>query len=110
MQRRCGPPGDAAEPRFELAALNGFLAELAPPALSSLPGDALSRLDATMQCRVAAMVEHASAQRGRSPPSWTADVPPLEVPDMAAPLRSLRLHLPKASPVAFRRRNLFVDA
>jgi hypothetical protein len=38
------------------------------------------------------------------------EVAPLEEPHFGAPLQSLRLHLLAASPVAFKRRNIFVDA
>jgi hypothetical protein len=37
-------------------------------------------------------------------------VPPLDEPHFATPLRGLRLHLLRASPVAFKRRNIFVDS
>jgi len=39
-----------------------------------------------------------------------ADLAALEVPVFATDLASLRAHLLRASPVAYRRRNLFVDA
>jgi len=70
----------------------------------------LTGLDETDGNRVAAMVEHASGRRGVAPPSWTRDVLPLEAPVFATDLKSLRAHLLRVSPVAFRRRNLFVDA
>jgi hypothetical protein len=56
------------------------------------------------------MVEQASQQRDVPPPAWSRDVPPLEEPYFATPLRSLRLHLLRQAPVLFKRRNLFVDS
>jgi uncharacterized protein (DUF1778 family) len=97
--------------RFALAELHDLLVELAPAEF----GDALSiaRLDGLPDVdrnRVAAMVEHAAALKGASPPAWVRDVEPLERPVFASDLPSLRAHLLRASPAAFRRRNLFVDS
>lgn len=97
--------------RYLLAELHDFLAALAPaefgPALAAGIG---GRLSAQLRNYVAAMVEHAAARKGVRPPSWVRDVPPLEDPHFAAPLRGLRLHLLGATPVAFKRRNIFADA
>lgn len=59
---------------------------------------------------VAAMVETAANRKGVAPPAWTPKIPPLPLPWFASDLRSLRLYLLCESPVAFRRRNLFVDS
>jgi hypothetical protein len=67
-------------------------------------------LDPLMQNYVAAMVEQAAAQRKRSAPAWTRNVVPLDEPWFATRLRGLRLHLLRASPVPFKRRNIFIDA
>lgn len=101
---------DADDDRHLLAELHDLLATLGASELTSLPDDALRRLEPALRCRVAAMTEHACARAGSPPPRWAAEEPALESPYFAAPLRSLRLHLLKSSPVAFRRRNLFVDA
>lgn len=77
---------------------------------SSLADPPLRRLDARQQNLLAAMVEHAAAQRAIAPPAWTKEIEPLPVPDFASDLQSLRLHLLVSSPPAYRRRNLFVDA
>ena len=69
--------------------------------------EGLSPLQANL---VTAMVEHAAQATGRRAPDWCARVPPLEQPWFAAPLARLRPYLLAASPVAFRRRNLFVDS
>lgn len=102
---------EPGEPRYPLAELNDFLSALTsvefPHAVAHADVTALSPF---LQNYVAAMVEHAAARRGVAPPAWTASVPPLAMPYFAAPLASLRLHLLAASPVAFKRRNLFVDS
>jgi hypothetical protein len=56
------------------------------------------------------MVEHAALQKGVSPPEWAHDVEPLKAPAFAVPFPRLRSYLLLSSPVAFKRRNLFVDA
>jgi hypothetical protein len=48
--------------------------------------------------------------KGVTPPTWAGSVEPLDRPHFATPLRSLRLHLLRASPVPFKRRNIFVDS
>lgn len=97
--------------RYTLAELNDLLAELPPAHLRS----AVDELDVTgltllLQNYVAAMVEQATDAGGLRAPAWTADVPRLSEPWFAVPFVSLRPHLLKESPVAFKRRNLFVDS
>lgn len=97
--------------RFALAALNDLLAPLVPEELAAAVADAdLEGLSPFLQNYVAAMVEQAAWRRGVSPPAWAREVEPLAEPYFAAPLKSLRPHLLRASPVAFKRRNLFVDS
>lgn len=59
---------------------------------------------------LAALVEETADRVGEHPPSWTARVAPLATPWFGTELRRLREHLLLNAPVAFRRRNLFVDA
>jgi hypothetical protein len=97
--------------RFALAELHDFLAALAPSEFADAVADAeiekLSPLDANY---VAAMVEQAASVKRIDPPRWTADVEPLTEPWFAVPFPSLRFYLVRASPVAFKRRNIFVDS
>ena len=103
--------GEAKRRRFALAELNDLLAELAPRELAEVTGQAeLRGLSPYLQNYVAAMVELAAQRKRIAPPAWVCDVPPLEEPHFATPLEGLRLHLLRASPVPFRRRNLFVDS
>lgn len=102
---------EEADRRFALAELHDFLRSCAPVQFPEAVARAdLRDLPAWLQNYVAAMVEQAAAQKGLTPPAWVRDVVPLEEPHFATPLRSLRLHLLAAAPVAFKRRNVFVDA
>lgn len=97
--------------RYVLAELNDFLGALGASELreavdSADPG----RLSPFLKNYVAAMVEQASHLKGIPAPSWTRQVPPLDVPWFATPMKGLRLHLLRAAPVPFKRRNLFVDS
>jgi hypothetical protein len=68
------------------------------------------QLDPYWRNYVAATIEQAAASKGTEAPSWTGDVPPLEEPVFGSSLKSLRLHLLTHSPLAFRRRNIFIDS
>lgn len=99
------------EQRFALAALNDFLAAIAAADFSASVAHAdLHGLDPLQMNYVAAMVELAAHQKGIASPDWTRAVVPLDQPYFASPLHSHRLHLLTASPVPFKRRNLFVDS
>lgn len=99
------------EPSYALAELNDLLSRLGAEELRRAVAHAeVATLSPFLANYVAAMVEQACHLRQISPPHWTARVQSLEVPYFAAPLKGLRLHLLRASPVPFKRRNLFVDA
>jgi hypothetical protein len=102
--------GDTGQPRFVLAALNDLLAALAADELREAVAHAdLERLRPLLSNYVAALVEQACYRRSVRPPAWTTAISPLDAPHFAAPLKSLRLHLLRESPVPFKRRNIFVD-
>jgi hypothetical protein len=97
--------------RFALAELNDLLTGLAPAELREAVAEAhLGELTPYLRNYVAAMVELASQRGGVAPPDWTREVIPLDQPSFATDLPGLRLHLLRSSPVAFKRRNLFVDS
>jgi hypothetical protein len=102
---------DAPNRRFALAELNDALSALAPfefaTAVDSID---VRALDPLWQNYIAAMVEQAARPNGLEAPVWTRDVVPLDLPYFATPLRSLRSYLLEVAPVAFKRRNIFVDA
>ncbi|MGH7501986.1 MAG: plasmid mobilization protein [Longimicrobiales bacterium] len=97
--------------RFALAELNDFLTGLsASELIEAVASAGVGRLAPFVQNYVAAMVEQAAYERDVDPPGWVADIEPLATPWFAAPLIGLRPHLLRASPVPFKRRNLFVDS
>lgn len=102
---------DDTRRRFALAELNDALSALAPfeftDAVASLDVNGLSPL---MQNYVAALVEQAAHAKRACPPAWTREIAPLAEPYFATHLETLRLYLLRVSPVAFKRRNIFVDA
>jgi len=102
---------DVTNRKFALAALNDSLSSLAPIEFS----DAVARINVRalsplLQNYVAAMVEHAARSKDVAAPEWTAAVVPLDEPFFATQLKKLRLHLLRVAPVAFKRRNIFVDS
>ena len=102
---------DDANRRYALAALNDSLSSLAPIEFSeAVAGIDVRELSPLMQNYVAAMVEHAARYKGAAAPEWTVGVVPLDEVFFGTPLKSVRLHLLRVAPVAFRRRNIFVDS
>lgn len=96
---------------FALAELNDFLSGLSAGELrGAVELASLEGLDPYLRNYVAAMVELAAHQREVTPPAWVRDVEPLETPRFITPLAGLRLHLLKAAPVPFKRRNIFIDS
>lgn len=103
--------GDETDRRFALAELNDWLSRLPTGRFAAAVGEAqVDPLPPLMQNYVAAMVEQAAYLKEVDPPPWAHHVPPLEEPYFATRLPGLRLHLLKAAPVPFKRRNLFVDS
>jgi uncharacterized protein (DUF1778 family) len=102
---------EAEDRRFALAALNDFLASIAPAEFAEAVERAdLRGLPALERNYVAAMVEQAAREKRVEPPAWVRGVSPLDHPYFATPLVGLRPHLLCSAPVPFKRRNLFVDA
>jgi hypothetical protein len=96
---------------FALSELNDFLARLTPIEFQDAVGDVeLEGLAPRVGNYVAAMVEHAASRIDVDPPSWTADVDPLEEPWFPVGFPRLRSYLLRVAPVAFKRRNIFVDS
>ena len=100
-----------ADRRVALAELNEFLTELMPAEFHDAVADAeLQALSPLVQNYVAAMVEQTARRMGEPAPAWVHEIEPIDEPYFAVPFPRLRPHLLRASPVAFKRRNLFVDA
>ncbi len=97
--------------RFALAELSDLLADLPSVEFEqAVAGGIPEALSPRLQNLVTAMVEHAAACKGAAVPPWARDILPLASPWFATDLLSLRAHLLRVSPTAFRRRNLFVDS
>jgi hypothetical protein len=97
--------------RFALAEVADFLAALPHGAFARAVRNApRARLDESILNHVAGAIERAAHRRGQASPPWTADVPIADLPTFGSTLSSVRLHLLIRAPVAFRRRNVFVDA
>ena len=103
---------DDANRRFALAELNDFLSMLgaAEFAAAVLPAIDLRGLSPMVQNYVAAMVEQAASARAFRSHRGLATSSRSTNRTSATPLKSLRLHLLRATPVAFKRRNIFADA
>jgi len=102
---------DEDRPSFALAELNDLLTGLASSEFSIAVEQAdLTGLTPYLQNYVAAMVELAGHRRNVPPPLWVRNIEPLAEPRFATPLVGLRLHLLRASPVPFKRRNIFIDS
>jgi len=63
-----------------------------------------------LQNYAAASVEQEASRRGLAAPAWTESIENPVRPHFAWELRSLRPHLMRMSPPAFKRRNLYVPA
>jgi uncharacterized protein (DUF1778 family) len=102
---------ESGSERFVLAELSDLLADLSSDEFEqSIAGGLPDGLSPRLQNLVTAMVEHAAKCKCAAAPIWARDVLPLAAPWFATDLTSLRAHLLRVSPTAFRRRNLFVDS
>lgn len=102
---------DPKNRRYTLAMLNEFLANQNCSSLQQvISAQPLMTLDPYLDNYVCAMVELACWQKRIPPPTWTESVPPLQEPVFGTSLVGLRLYLLTHSPLAFRRRNIFIDA
>ncbi len=111
LVRALADESEQSERRFALAELNDLLVRLTGREFLDAVGDPpRGSLPPYWHNYVAAMVEQAAEQKSVSPPQWLSDIEPLTEPHFVVPLASLRLHLLQASPVPFRRRNIFVDS
>ncbi len=102
---------DAAERRFALAELADWLRALPPGAFQRAVAQApRGPLDPGNRNYLAGAIELAADRRGLPPPAWVGETPVPDTPLFGSSLAGLRLHLLTRSPVALRRRNVFVDA
>lgn len=103
---------DPERRRWAFAELNDLLTDLGREEFHSvwtLP-IGFDLLEPVWQNHIAAMVEEAAGHLGVAPPDWTLRVEPLESPWFPEGFTRLRAWLLMASPVPFRRRNIFVES
>lgn len=94
-----------------LSALSTYLAGLSEEQLhEAVAGSRPARLSELLQNYVAAAVEREAVRRRLEPPDWTARVDPLPRPHFSQDLRSLRPHLMRVTPPAYKRRRVFLAA
>ena len=101
----------ARRPSSAFAELLEFLARLTASELQAAVAERPAvALTPYWENYLAATIEHAAMQKRMAPPEWTRKVQPLAEPVFGSSLRSLREHLLFNAPIAFRRRNIFIDA
>jgi uncharacterized protein (DUF1778 family) len=109
LDRRVEELRSAAVRHEALDDLLAFLEDLPADRLEQVgPPAALDDLPAVVRNQVAAAVEHAAARSGVEAPRWVREIEPPDRPHFAWELRSLRPHLMRVTPAAFKRRNVFV--
>lgn len=99
------------EQSFILASLNDFLTTLSPLEFQKalqLPNQL--KLTPLLLNYITAMIEHTANLKEVAPPVWVNYITPLAEPFFSSTLSSLRIHLLLSSPVAFKRRNIFIDS
>ncbi len=102
---------DDGDRRYALAELNDLLSGLSSREFIDAVAEVdLRNLSEMMANYVAAMVEHAATRKAVPAPGWTEEIAALEKPYFATDLKSLRPVLLRDAPVAFKRRNIFVDS
>ena len=102
---------DAKEAKYQLAALSDFLENATAEELETAISDSLLEdLSDYLKNYVAAMVETACVKKNVVLPEWLDEIKPLKNPVFATELLSLRLYLLTNSPLAYRKRNIFIDS
>lgn len=100
---------DAPDLGSALGQLADFLRELPEEVfLEATSGSGPIHLPSLLQNYAAAAVEREASRRRLPAPGWTRAVRPLRSPHFAWDLRSLRPHLMRITPPAFKRRRVFV--
>ena len=106
-----GMLADDATRRPALAEIHDLLASVVRMELAdAVPEPVWTGVPPWAQNYVAALVEQAADQLRIAPPDWVGRVQPLETPHFATSLRTVRPYLLVATPVPFKRRNVFTDA
>jgi len=112
FQRLAQALEEPATRREALSALRAFLGGLgsSEELAAAVAGLDLRDLGPVARNLAAAAVEERFGGFTEDLPSWLRSVPALDRPYFGWRLRSLRPHLMRLTPVAYKRRNLYVDA
>lgn len=111
FQRLAAKLLDQKDKGSRLAELADYLRDLPAGAFARATAEApRTELDARTLNHLAAMIDRAAINRGLTSPAWTSDAPVPADPAFGSALSSVRLHLLTMAPVAFRRKNIFVDS
>lgn len=111
FQKLAGRLSSVAQRRCALAELGDWLRDLPAAVLRRAVARAPRvAIDAATLSYLAAAIELLTRRRRIEPPEWVALVPVVDRPLFGSELASARLHLLTRSPVAFRRRRVFVAA
>jgi len=99
------------EGRYAFAELADFLRPLEGGAFGrAVAHPPIVSLDPDTANHLAGAIELAAGRRGQKAPDWVVAIPAAGGPRFGSQLENVRLHLLTQSPVALRRRNLFMDA
>ncbi len=100
----------AKDESFALAELSDFLENLDKQNFSpSLAREPKGITEGT-RAYIASMIEHAARQKNALLPPWVSNTKALKEPLFGTELKTLRLGLLLDGPVAFRKRNIFIDS
>lgn len=102
--------GSTADEKLGLAELNDLLAKASGTIIANLPRANFEELSSEVANYLAAMIEHAAFRGNVSAPLWTREIERVSVPQFGSDIRALRAHLLRSVPLAFKARNIFIDA
>lgn len=100
----------AEDSSYILALLNDYLMNMPELLWNDALKDSPENIDIENLCYIASMIERATEIRGLELPQWVKDIGPLSKPYFGSKLKNLRMYLLINSPIAFRKRNIFIDA
>lgn len=100
----------AADRREAIIELHRYLAALSPGAFTATVREVdMDGFPGILQNQLAALVEDEARVRGAPAPPWVAAIDEPDNPHFAWDLRSLRPHLLRQTPAAYKRRNVYAD-
>ncbi len=95
---------------FAYVQLHDLLMKVSPQLWDDFVSIRPHNLECETMAYTASMIERAAQMRGLTQPPWIREVETCSPPYFATNLQTLRLYLLINSPVAFRKRNIFIDS